>query len=210
MTASFFQMGFLSWGFYAWQPYFLSLLGRDVVWVAGVIAGLIALSTMAGNVLVDWAARHCGRRTTLLFSAAGVQTVAAVGVGFAGSFELAVAFLLVVAACMGITGPVQQSYLHQVISSERRATIISFHSMMGSAGSVFGQLGLGYLSRAYSISIGYIVGGLVTVTVLPLLALLRRLREPEDLIVGTARDRGACAAQGLPNVTAVETAARTS
>ena len=92
----------------------------------------------------------------------------------------------------------------------RRAIIISFHSMMGSAGSVFCQLGLGYLSRAYSISIGYIVGGLVTVTVLPLLALLRRLREPEDLIVGTARDRGACAAQGLPNVTAVETAARTS
>ena len=150
------------------------------------------------------------RRTTLLFSAAGVQTVAAVGVGFAGSFELAVAFLLVVAACMGITGPVQQSYLHQVISSERRATVISFHSMMGSTGSAFGQLGLGYLSRAYSISIGYIVGGLVTVTALPLLALLRRLREPEDLIVGTARDRGACAAQGLPNVTAVETAARTS
>ena len=38
MLASFVQMGFLAWGFYAWQPYFLELLGSDAVWVAGVVS----------------------------------------------------------------------------------------------------------------------------------------------------------------------------
>ena len=94
MMTSFFQWGFLSWGFYAWQPYFLDLLGSNAVWVAGLIAALISLGTMAGNTLVEWFARYCGRRTTLLLWAAEIQAVAAAGVGLAGSFWLAVGCLL--------------------------------------------------------------------------------------------------------------------
>ena len=39
------QTAFFSWGWYAWQPYFLELLGRDAVWVAGVVSALISLSS---------------------------------------------------------------------------------------------------------------------------------------------------------------------
>ena len=205
MIVSFLQWGFLTWGFYAWQPYFLDLLGRNAVWVAGVIAALISLSTMAGNALVEWFARYCGRRTTLLLWAAGIQTAAAIGVGLAGSFWLAVALFLVVTACMGVTGPVKQAYLHQVVPSQQRATAISFDSMIGSGGSVAGQLGLGYLSRAYSIPLGYIIGGLATVGVLPILRMLRHLGESADIIIGAAGHKGSCAAQGLPTVTSIDT-----
>jgi MFS family permease len=195
---SFFQWGFLFWGLYAWQPYFLGLLESDAVWVAGVIAAMISLSTMAGNVLVERLARYCGRRTTLLLFAAAIQTIAAVGVGLAGSFWLAVTLFLVVAACMGVTGPVKQAYLHQVIPSAHRATVLSFNSMMGNGGSVAAQLGLGYLSRIHSIALGFVVGGMATGAVVPVLGLLRRLGEPADSIVGTAGHKGGCtAAQGL-------------
>lgn len=205
MIVSFLQWGFLTWGFYAWQPYFLDLLGRNAVWVAGMIAALISLSTMTGNALVEWFARYCGRRTTLLLWAAGIQTAAAIGVDLAGSFWLAVALFLVVTACMGVTGPVKQAYLHQVVPSEQRATAISFDSMIGSGGSVAGQLGLGYLSQAHSIPLGYIVGGLSTVMVLPVLRIVRALGESADVIIGTAGRKGSCAAQGLPNVTSIDT-----
>ena len=170
---SLFQWGFLSWGFYAWQPYFLGLLGRDAVWVAGVIAALIALSTIAGNTLVEWLApllwpthhafalgcchpdggSHRGRPCRILLAGRGP--------------------ILVVTTCMGVTVPVKQAYLHQVVPSQQRATVISLDSMIGSGGSVAGQVGLGYLSRAHSIPLGYIVGGLVTVGVLPALGILR-------------------------------------
>ena len=207
MMVSFLQWGFLSWGFYAWQPYFLDLLGRDAVWVAGVIAALIALSTIAGNSLVEWLARYCTRRTTLLFWAAAIQTGAAIGVALAGSFWLALAFFLLVTSCMGVTVPVKQAYFHQVVPSEQRATVTSFNSMIGNGGSVAGQVGLGYLSRAHSIPLGYLVGGLVTIGVLPILGILRRLSEPADLIIGTAGGKGSCAAQGLPNVSSLDTTA---
>ncbi len=205
MISSFFQWGFLSWAFYGWQPYFLDLLGRDAVWVAGVIAALISLSTIVGNTLVEWLARYCGRRTTLLLWAAAIQTGAAIGVGLAGSFWLAVALFLVVTTCMGVTVPVKQAYLHQVVPSRQRATVISFASMMGSGGSVAGQVGLGYLSRLHSIPLGYFVGGLATAGVLPVLTILRRLKESADVIIGTAGRKGACAAQGLPSVTSLDT-----
>ena len=76
----------MAWGFYAWQPYFLELLGQNLTWVAGVIAALISLSTIAGNTLVEWFTRFCGRRTTLLLWAAGIHSVAIIGVGLVNSF----------------------------------------------------------------------------------------------------------------------------
>ena len=136
---------------------------------------------------------------------AGIQAAAAVGVGLAGSFWLALALFLVVAVCMGVTGPVKQAYLHQVVPSEHRATIISFDSMIGSGGSAAGQLSLGYVSRAYSIPLGYVIGGLATLGTLPALRILRRLGEPADVIVGTAGHKSSCAAQGLPSVTSIDT-----
>ena len=96
IVASSVQALFMAWGFYAWQPYFLELLGEDAPWVAGVIAALVALATMSGNGIVEWASNRCGRRTTLLIFAVTVQTVAIVGVGLASSFWLAVGLYLVV------------------------------------------------------------------------------------------------------------------
>lgn len=80
--------------------------------------------------------------------------------------------------------------MHQMIPSEQRATVISFDSLIGSGGSAGGQAGLGYLSQTRSISYGYIVGGLVTLLVLPVQVMLRRLNSPADVIVGTAGRQG--------------------
>jgi MFS family permease len=209
MLVSLFQGGYLMWGFYAWPPYFLELLGRDAVWVSVVVAALVALSTIAGNTLVELFTRVCGKRTTLLLWAAAVMVAAVVGVGLAGSFWLALALLLVATVAEGVAMPVQQAYLHQVVPSSQRATVVSSVSLVGSAGGIGGQLGLGYVSRAQSVAAGYVTGGLTLLLVLPPLLLLRRRREPADVIVGRkAGKRGPCAAQGLPVVATVDTTAR--
>jgi MFS family permease len=134
MVMSFLQGGFLMWGFYAWQPYFLDLLGRDAAWVAGIVAALIALSTIAGNSVVEFVTRFCGKRTTLLLWSAGVMAAGFVGVGVVSSFWPAVLLLLVAIGSEGVGIPVKQAYLHEVIPSEQRATVISFDSLIGSAG----------------------------------------------------------------------------
>ncbi len=209
MLVSLVHGGFLMWGFYAWPPYFLALLGRDAVWVAGVVSALIALSTIAGNTLVEFFTRFCGKRTTLLIAAAVVPVAAAVGVGLVESFWPAVALLLVATGAAGVGAPVQQAYLHQVVPSPQRATVVSSVSLVASAGGVGGQLGLGYVARAQSVAAGYVAGGLAMLLALPPLLLLRRIGERADVIIGRrAGKRGPCAAQGLPQVASVDTTAR--
>jgi MFS family permease len=111
---------------------------------------------------------------------------------------------------MGVMGPVKQAYMHQIIPSKQRATVISFDSMFGSGGSVIGQAGLGYLARTRSIADGYVIGGLATLLALPVLGLLRRLGGREDVIIGDAGQQGVCAGQGLPEITSVDSTRRTS
>jgi MFS family permease len=209
MLVSLVQGVFTMWGFYAWQPYLLELLGRDAVWVAGVVSALTALSTIAGNGLVEFFTRFCGRRTTILIAAMLVLAATAVGVGLAGSFWPALVLLLVLSAADGVAMPVQQAYLHDVIPSAQRATVVSSVSLMGSAGGIGGQLGLGYIARAQSIAAGYVAGGLTMLLALPPLVLLRRMGEQADRIVGRkAGTKAPCAGQGLPQVASVDTTVR--
>jgi MFS family permease len=206
MLASALQMGFISWAFYASQPYMLDLLESDAVWVAGLVAAGIALSTIAGNQLVELLSRRCGRRTTLLVGAAAVQTGGAIVLGLASSFWVALPALLVVTAGLGVTSPVRQAYLHQVVPSEQRATVVSFDSMVSSVGGIGNQVGLGALGEARSVGSAFVVGGLVTGLALPLIARVRALGGPADRIAGArAGVDSPCAGAGLPDVVAVET-----
>jgi MFS family permease len=211
MLAALVQMGFFTWAFYASQPYMLELLESDAVWVSGLVTAGIALSTIAGNQLVDVFSRRCGRRTTLLLGAAAVETCAAVALGLASSFWAALPALLLITAATGVTSPVRQAYLHQVVPSEQRATVVSFDSMVANAGGIGGQVGLGALGESRSIGAAFVAGGLVTGLALPLIARVRVLGGDADRIVGR---RGGvpspCAGAGLPDVVAVETEARLS
>ena len=202
--ASFVQFGFLTWGWYAWQPYLLDLLNTDAVWVAGVIAAATSLATICGNTLVEYFTRFCGKRTTLLLWASAVHTAAAIGIGLAPSFWVALALLLFLMGSLGVVTPVKQSYLHQVVPAEHRATVVSFDSMVGNAGGIVGQTGLGAISRSFSIATGYIAGGAATVVAIPLFFALRRMGRPADTIVGKARRQGPCAAQGLPEIATID------
>jgi MFS family permease len=211
MLVALVQGVFTVWGWYAWQPYLLALLGRDAVWVAGVVSALTALATIAGNALVEVLTSFCGRRTTLLLAAMAVLAATAVGVGLAGSFWPAVVLLLVLSAAEGVAMPVQQAYLHQVIPSAQRATVVSSVSLVSSAGGIGGQLGLGWIARAQSVAAGYVAGGLAMLLALPPLLRLRWMRAPADRIVGRrAGTKGPCAAQGLPVVASVDALPRHS
>jgi len=204
MLAAVVQTGFFTWGFYASQPYLLGLLGRDEIWVSGLVAAGVALSMIAGNQIVHASSRYCGRRTTLLLAAAGVETCAAVALGLASSFWVALVSLLVVTASVGVTSPVRSAYLHQVVPTEKRATVVSFDSMVSSAGGIVGQVGLGVVGQARSVGAAFTVGGLATAAAFPFLLRLRRLGGPADRIVGARGGvEAACAADGLPPVSVV-------
>ena len=209
MVAGAVQSGFFFWAWYAWQPYFLELLGRDAVWVAGVVAALLSIAMIIGNSLVAVFTRYSGRRTTLLLWTALVFSAASIGVGWATTFPIALGFLLIASVAMGVQMPVRQAFIHGMVPSAQRATVVSFDSLISGVGSVGGQAGLGIFSERRSYSAAYVVGGAITLVSAPIVWAARRLRAPADFFEGTAStEPGSCVPRGLPTVAGVETSGR--
>jgi len=165
---------------------------------------------MAGNHLVKRRSYRGGWRTSLLLAAAVIGSVAAIGVGLVSSFWIAVTLYLLSSVAMGVWMPVKQAYMHQLIPSAQRATVVSFDSLVSSGGTALGQLGLGRLAETRSIAAGYIIGGIVTALSWPVVLRLRRRQDPEDTIIGDAGRDSACAAQGLPSVGGIDSQAGTT
>src|SRR5207302_736046 len=136
MLASLVSMSFMIFGFYSWQRYFLDLLGRDAVWVDGVISALVGLSLIVGNALVVPLSRVVRTRTGVLMLSTGVQAALAVACGLLTNFYTVVALYLLYGVAIGLALPVKQTYLNAHIPSAQRATIISLDSMFASSGGV--------------------------------------------------------------------------
>ena len=183
MIVTFIHGLYAIWGFYATQPYFLDLLGQpDAIWVSGVVTALVSCVGILGNWLVAHYMNRFRLRTAILIGTAALLTVTTIGVGLADSFWLAVPLFLLGMLAFNIFAPVKQSYLHQLIPSAQRATVISFDSMMGSGGGVIGQTGLGYLAQQQGIGSGFVVGGAATILALPFLLALRGQNDSADQI----------------------------
>jgi MFS family permease len=179
MFASLVQGIFFIYGFYSWQKYFLDLLGKDLVWVTGVIAALVGLTQILGNSLVGRLTKRVTDRGLILMVAVGISTIAVVGAALVQQFWIAVPLYLVSTAAFGIYMPVKQGWLNARIPSQERATIISLDALFGDGGMTIGQVGLGYLSQAVSIPAAWLVGGLAQAAALPLLAGARRAERAE-------------------------------
>ncbi|MEO0492307.1 MAG: MFS transporter [Actinomycetota bacterium] len=194
---------FLSYAFYAMQPYMLELLESDAVWVVGVITAAMSLSTILGNQFVEILTRRCGRRSTIIFGGSLMTSIGLLGMGLTDTFGIAVAFFLLVTTSIGVMTPVRQAYVHHVAPTEHRATVISFDAMVGSIGGTGGQLALGRLADARGFAAGYVTGGVLTALALPLIAGVRCIGGEPDQIVGSSARKGTCP-QGLPRDSHVE------
>lgn len=184
MLGSALQSGFFIFSWYAWQPYFLDLLERDAVWVAGVVAAVLALAMIAGNSLVKYVSRFCGRRTTLLLFAAVTFSVASIGVGLATSFPVALGFLMASSVAIGVQGPVRQTFIHGIAPTQQRATVLSFDAMLSGGAGVIGQTALGGYAEDQGYGPAYVVGGAFVILATPFILAARRMKSSADYFGG--------------------------
>ena len=181
MLAGLLQGAFFMYGFYSWQVYFLDLLGRDLVWVNGVIAALVGLSGIAGAAMVGPLSRTRLRRSTIVLAMMALQAVVIVLAALLQIFWVAVPLYLFGTLAYGVQGPVRQAWLNARIPSAQRATIISFDAMFLEAGGAGGQVGLGYLARAFSIPASWVVGSALQLAALPFIWRARQASAADPL-----------------------------
>lgn len=181
IIVSFFHSIFMMWGFYASQPYFLDLLGsRDAVWVSGFIAAGLALAQISGNTLVGTLIKKIKHRTSILIVAGTLLGIFSICIGLSKNFLMALISFFLLMFCWGIFSPIKQGYIHQLIPKEKRATVLSFDSLVGNIGGMVGQPGLGLISKLFSISLGYIVGSIALFLSVPFIISIKKQKDEAD------------------------------
>ena len=192
MLAAPFTTGIGFYAFYAAQPYLLELYGDPNAYsIAGLAAAIVAGSQIAGGLLVPYVRRFFTRRTQAII----LTTILSVGllaaIGLTTSFIVAIVLLALWCMMLAIEAPMRQSFINGVIPSEQRATVLSFDSLMGSAGGVVAQPALGRVADVSGYGASYLVAAGIQALAIPFVILARRENAPSDPIVGLAEPASA-------------------
>ena len=183
MLAAPFSAGAGIFVFYASQPYLLQLYGDKTAYgIAGLAAAIVAGVQIVGGLMVSRVRRLFRRRTTALLIG-GVVNVVLLGVlGVTGSFVVALLLLAGWGFVFAVESPLRQAFINGLIPSEQRATVLSFDSLMASAGGVAAQPALGRVADVSGYGPAYLVSAGITALALPFTLLARRERASSDPI----------------------------
>src|SRR5918992_978409 len=169
--------------FYALQPYLLELYGDPGAFgIAGLAAAVIAGTEMVAGLIVPRLRHLFPRRTHALIMTSVIGTACLAALGLSRSFPVAVALLVVWGLTFSIGMPIRQAYINGIIPSQQRATVLSFDSLMGSAGGVIAQPALGRVADVGGYSRAYLVSAAIQLAAVPFLALARRENATSDRI----------------------------
>ena len=169
--------------FYAAQPYLLELFGDPTAYsIAGLAAAILAGVQIVAGLLVPPIRRLFRRRTDAVLGGLvigiGLLAVLSLAPGFVAALVLLTALSFVGA----VVRPLRSAFLNGTIPSEQRATVLSFDSLMGSAGGVVWQPILGRVADASGYATSYLVAAGIQVLAVPFIVLARREKAPSDPI----------------------------
>jgi MFS family permease len=184
MLAAPFTAGTGIYVFYAAQPYLLELYGDPNAYsIAGLAAAIFAGVQIAGGLLVPYTRRLFRRRTDAVLAStlAGILLVAVLGL--TSGFVVAIVALAVWSFINAVARPMRAAYLNGIVPSEQRATVLSFDSLMASAGGVVAQPALGRVADIGGYGASYLVTAAINVLGLPFILLARRERAASDPIL---------------------------
>jgi MFS family permease len=183
MIESLFTGGVGIYGFYALQPYLLQLYGdRRAYVIAGLAAAIVAGAQILGGLAAPRIRRIFRRRTSTLITTATLSVVVLSLMGILQNFWVVIGLVVIWSLIFAASMPIRQTYMNGMIPSRQRATILSFDSMMGSAGGVWAQPLLGRVADVWGYGPSYVVGAAISAIALPALVLSRRQNAPADRV----------------------------
>ena len=181
MLAGMFSGGVAIYVYYALQPHLLNLWGNQKAYgIAGLVAALVAGAQIIGGLLTPWIRGAVKRRTSalLILEALGVAILALIGL--TANFWAVVVLIMLWGLVAFAGGPIRQAYLNGMIPSQQRATILSFDSLMNSAGGIVFQPALGKSADVWGYQVSYLWSAAGSALALPFIARARQLNAPAD------------------------------
>ncbi len=182
MLATPFTMGVGFYVFYALQPYLLELWGdEDAYSIAGLAAAILAGAGVVGGLLAPLVRRLFRKRTSAILLATLSSVAVLVALAFTTNFWVAIVLLAVWGIASSIDDPVHRAYLNDMIPSKQRATVLSFDSLLGSAGGAVFQPVLGRSADLGGYGASMLWSGAIAIIAAPFVLLSRRESPPADL-----------------------------
>ncbi len=181
MLTSPFTAGVGIYVFYALQPYLLELWGDEGAYsIAGLAAALLSGAAIVGGALAPRVRGLFRRRTSVILLAIVSSALVLIGLGFVHNFWFAVVLVALWGIASALDDPVHRAYLNDMIPSKQRATVLSFDSLMGSAGGVIFQPALGRAADVGGYGTSMIWSGVISAVAVPFALLSRAQRPPAD------------------------------
>jgi MFS family permease len=182
MLAGMFTGGIEFYVYYALQPHLLNLWGNQEAYgIAGLVAALLAAAQIVGGLLTPRIRAVFRRRTTALLILHGLAVILLALIGLISNFWVVVVLI----ALWGLVGsaaiPFRQTYLNGMIPSQQRATILSFDSLINSAGGIVAQPALGKSADVWGYQASFLLSAAGSALALPFIARARQLNTPADL-----------------------------
>jgi MFS family permease len=181
MLSGFFLGGIGVYIFYALQPYLLELWGNPEAYaIAGLSAAIVAGAQIVGGLITPLVRRRFRRRTSVMILMTAISVVLMAAVGLAANFWVVVAMLALWGLADAAAEPVRRSYLNGMIPSQQRATILSFDSLISSAGGIVAQPALGRVADVYGYRTSYLWSAIGSALALPFLLRARAANARAD------------------------------
>ena len=182
MLAGMFSGGVGLYVYYALQPHLLNLWGDPEAYgIAGLVAALVAGAQIIGGLLTPWIRRAVKRRTSALLILEALAVVILAVIGLTSNFWAVVVLIMLWGLLAFAGGPIRQAYLNGMIPSHQRATILSFDSLINSAGGIVAQPALGKSADVWGYQVSYLFSAAVSALALPFIARARHFNTPADV-----------------------------
>lgn len=183
MISAPFLSGVGFYAFYAMQPFLLELYGDETAYgIAGLAAAIVAGAQIIGGICVPRVRKFFSSRTTLLMSTTMLSLSVLLIVQFVTQLWMAIGLLSIWGFVFAISVPVRQAYVNGMIPSKQRATVLSFDSLLGSAGGAVIQPGLGKSADLFGYGSSFAIGGVVQMLAIPFLFASKREKHEADAI----------------------------
>ena len=128
-----------------WQPRMVELSGEGV-WIIGWLWVALNLAALAGSALLPRLLERLRRERVLCCAALWRGATLAAGAA-ATSFAPALSGWLLQEVSYGVSEPVIQSWMNEHVPADRRATVLSIRSMVGTLGGGAGLVAIGLVAR---------------------------------------------------------------
>jgi MFS family permease len=190
MLAGMFTSGIGLYVYYALQPHLLNLWGDQTAYgIAGLAAAVIAGAQIVGGLLSPRIRRAFRRRTSALLILTALAVAMLTLIGLSDNFWVVIVLITLWELAAFAALPIRQAYLNGMIPSQQRATILSFDSLINSAGGIVAQPVLGKSADVWSYQVSYLLSAAGSALALPFIARARQLNTPADRQFGTPATR---------------------